>query len=308
MGCTNSIGGEIVKFESGKRIRIGHVLGEGAFSFVYMGSSGNEKYAIKKVFIQSSTFERSVRAEIDAFKRFRHANILEMVDVVEHDNMGRGTVVYMLFPLAKSGNLRELLNNNLNGTSKRPNLKSILSDYRDICCALNLLHTFTPSYIHQDIKPENILISNGKPLLTDFGSVRQASIYIETRAEALALAEEAAQFCTVSYRAPELFDPPRGCKLDTRTDVWSLGCLLFAWYYGYSPFECEFNDNGTLRVVECTHLRVLNKIPTPIKKTAEDLSILTLCEDILKQDMSSRMFTADIITRLEAVMFTSDDV
>ena len=43
------------------------------------------------------------------------------------------------------------------------------------------------------------------------------------------------------YRSPELFDPPLGLTLDARTDIWSAGCLLFAWWYGYSPFECEFN-------------------------------------------------------------------
>ena len=42
------------------------------------------------------------------------------------------------------------------------------------------------------------------------------------------------------YRPPELFDPAVGSVLDCRTDVWSLGCLLFAWWYGNSPFESEF--------------------------------------------------------------------
>ena len=42
------------------------------------------------------------------------------------------------------------------------------------------------------------------------------------------------------YRPPELFDPAIDMVLDCRTDIWSLGCLLFAWWYGYSPFESEF--------------------------------------------------------------------
>ena len=57
-----------------------------------------------------------------------------------------------------------------------------------------------------------------------------------------------------------------------RTDVWAIGCLLFAWYYGYSPFECEFIENtSNVRVVECTHLRVLSKVPSPTKKTMDDI-------------------------------------
>jgi serine/threonine kinase 16 len=159
--------------------------------------------------------------------------------------------------------------------------------------------------VHQDIKPENILISDeGKPLLTDFGSVRLAEIAVTNRAQALAVADEAASFCTVSYRAPELFDPPKGCKLDTRTDVWGLGCLLFAWWFGLSPWECEFSENGRVRVVDCSHSRVLSKMPRPIKPTKEDAVILDNCEWILEKNFTVRVFTADIIKRLQESLET----
>ena len=72
-------------------------------------------------------------------------------------------------------------------------------------------------------------------MLTDFGSVRLANLTINTRSDSLQLADEAAQYCTMSYRAPELFDPPRSSSLDSRTDVWGIGCLLFSWWFGYSP-------------------------------------------------------------------------
>eukprot|EP01035_Chromulina_nebulosa_P020003 gene20003-25976_t len=125
----------------------------------------------------------------------------------------------------------------------------MLIDYKQILEAVNLLHSYQPSYIHQDIKPENILIdSDGTPLLTDFGSVRLAEIHITSRKQALIVSEEAAQFCSMAYRAPELFDPPNETKLDSRTDVWSLGCLVFAWWFGYSPFESEFNESEVDKV------------------------------------------------------------
>ena len=135
---------------------IGAVLGEGAFSFVYLGYCGTEKYAVKKVFVQSASFEKSVKAEIESFNRFRHDNILEMLDVFEEDDMGRGGIVYMLFPLVKNGNLRNALNKMINGECARPSLNSILNDFRDICCAINVLHIYSPPYVHQDIKPEVI--------------------------------------------------------------------------------------------------------------------------------------------------------
>jgi len=213
-------------------------------------------------------------------------------------------------------------------------LVSTLTQYLKICNAFNMLHTHTPAaYVHQDVKPENILISapsctsytdstgraraqyssfsssspspsssyvdnmnnssdssahgmmmmadddveggtfsgnsngnsssssggsgtdkwyggHGEPLLTDFGSVRLADVSITSRTDSLRVADEAAQFCTVSYRAPELFDPPKGSTLDTRTDVWGLGCLLFCMWFGYSPYECTFMQ-GVIKVADC---------------------------------------------------------
>ena len=49
-----------------------------------------------------------------------------------------------------------------------------------------------------------------------------------------------------------------------RTDVWALGCLLFAWWFGYSPFECEFYGQA-IKVVECSSLRVLSSVPRSAK-------------------------------------------
>ena len=102
----------------------------------------------------------------------------------------------------------------------------------------------------------------------DFGSAGKVTYSLKSRSDVLRLTELAAQHCTMPYRAPELFDggvrhgidePP----VDGRVDVWSLGCLLFGMMYGSSPFEVEFRRDGTVRIVECTHLRVLGPVPAP---------------------------------------------
>ncbi len=97
-------------------------------------------------------------------------------------------VVYMLFPLMQRGSLRDVLNERMNDHGLKISLLEVISDFVAICEALNVLHTFKPAYVHQDIKPENILIGNdGKPYLTDFGSVRLADVPIRDRSKVMCL-------------------------------------------------------------------------------------------------------------------------
>lgn len=80
-----------------------------------------------------------------------------------------------------------------------------------------------------------------------------------------------------------------------------MGCLLFAWWFGYSPFECEFQGDA-VRVVECSALRTLAGIPRPRKPSAEDTVVLQLTEWILDKDFSVRPFTTDILERLRTTL------
>jgi hypothetical protein len=83
--------------------------------------------------------------------------------------------------------------------------------------------------------------------------------------------------------------------------VWSLGCLLFAWWFGYSPFECEFVGD-TIRVVECSSLRVLAAIPRPATPTRADAVVLQVVEWILVKDCAVRPYTSDVIERVREVL------
>ncbi|RYH03731.1 hypothetical protein EON65_47105 [archaeon] len=115
------------------------------------------------------------------------------------------------------------------------------------------------------------------------------------------IADEAAEFCTASYRSPELYDPIKGMQLDCRTDVWALGCLLFAWWFGYSPFECEFIYNtNRVRVVECSALRILANVPQPYtyRSSADDRLVYDLTDSILQKNLALRMFVPEIVAKV----------
>ncbi|KAI1821266.1 serine/threonine protein kinase/TGF-beta stimulated factor [Xylaria intraflava] len=102
------------------------------------------------------------------------------------------------------------------------------------------------SYAHRDIKPGNIMIddSGSQPIIMDLGSIADSPIAITSRSLAIATQDIAAEHSTMPYRAPELFDVKTGTVIDTKVDIWSLGCTLYACLIGKSPFEMRSDETG----------------------------------------------------------------
>ncbi|KOS18819.1 Serine/threonine-protein kinase ppk13 [Escovopsis weberi] len=102
------------------------------------------------------------------------------------------------------------------------------------------------SYAHRDIKPGNIMIddSGSVPILMDLGSVAPSPVSVTSQSLALQIQDTAAEHSTMPYRAPELFDVRAGTVIDTKTDIWSIGCTLFACLVGKSPFELRSDETG----------------------------------------------------------------
>lgn len=102
------------------------------------------------------------------------------------------------------------------------------------------------AYAHRDIKPGNIMIADDghTPILMDLGSLAPSPTPVTSRSLALQVQDQAAEHSTMPYRAPELFDVKTGSVIDTKVDIWSLGCTLYACLVGKSPFEARSDETG----------------------------------------------------------------
>ena len=90
-----------------------------------------------------------------------------------------------------------------------------------------------------------MIADDGKtPILMDLGSLAPSPTPITSRSLALAVQDTAAEHSTMPYRAPELFDVKTGSIIDTKVDIWSLGCTLYACLVGKSPFEARSEETG----------------------------------------------------------------
>lgn len=90
-----------------------------------------------------------------------------------------------------------------------------------------------------------------EPIIVDLGSCAEAREQICGQHDAQRLQDWAEERCSIVYRAPELFNVQSYCMIDERTDIWSLGCVLYAICFFKCPFDpiYEKGDSVALAVL-----------------------------------------------------------
>ena len=130
------------------------MIAEGGFSYVYKArDSKHTNYALKKIIVQSPEAELDVNKEVEMLMRFRHANIIELLESC-FIREGSTQVAYLLFPYYEKS-LRYILDEAHGRDMKIPLLK-ILKQFKDVCEAVEVIHD--QNFVHNDIKPENVLV------------------------------------------------------------------------------------------------------------------------------------------------------
>jgi len=155
--------------------------------------------------------------EIDIAARLTHPHILPLHDSGEADGL-----LYYVMPYVEGESLRGRLNR-----ERQLPLEDALHITAEVADALDYAHSH--DVLHRDIKPENILFQSGHAVVSDFGIARALGVAGVSRVTGTGIAVG-----TPGYMSPE---QARGVEQpDGRSDLYSLGCVLYEMLAGDPPF------------------------------------------------------------------------
>lgn len=204
-----------------ERYAIEHEVGRGGMATVYLAQDlrHGRPVALKVLhpeLAMSLGSERFLR-EIQIAARLQHPHIVPL-----YDSGQAGELLYYVMPFIEGESLRQLL-------ERKPQLalEDAVRIARAVASALDYAHR--QKIVHRDIKPENVMLSEGEPMVTDFGIAKAV-----TAAVAGSLTQTGTTIGTPTYMSPEQASGEP--ELDARSDIYSLGAMLYEMIGGTAPF------------------------------------------------------------------------
>jgi serine/threonine protein kinase/dipeptidyl aminopeptidase/acylaminoacyl peptidase len=229
-------------------------IGAGGMGEVYLARDNrlDRRVALKflpSYFTQDGERLRRFQQEARAASALNHPNILTIHEVGQFDSTH-----YIATEYVEGESLRDHINR---GPSKITDALAIASQ---VAGALATAHQ--AGIVHRDVKPENIMLrQDGIVKVVDFGLAKLTARRVnESEASTVVNTDDGIVIGTAQYMSPE---QARGAKVDARTDIWSLGCVLYEMLTGRSPFAQPTPGD----VIVC----ILERDPPPLARYAGDI-------------------------------------
>jgi serine/threonine-protein kinase len=206
----------------GDRYRLERETGAGGMAVVFLATDLKHDRAVALKVLRPELSgavgsDRFLR-EIEVAAQLSHPNILPLYDSGEASGM-----LYYVMPFVEGETLRDRL-----AREKQLSLDEALTITREIADALSYAHS--RGIVHRDIKPENVLLQSGHAVVADFGIARALSTAGERALTATGLVVG-----TPQYMSPE--QSTGMGDVDARSDIYSLGCVLYEMLSGEPPYR-----------------------------------------------------------------------
>lgn len=259
------------------RYRAETVIGAGAAGTVYSGvdTLTGEQIAIKilradLIASMPELLDRFYR-EGEALRRLNHPNIVKVLTTVNENNQH-----YIIMEYIGGGSLAELIKK-----QHQLAVEQVISLGIELSDALARAHYL--GIIHRDLKPGNILIDeNGSPRLSDFGLAWVTGMPAITTSGSI--------LGTFPYLSPEACSNQ---ALDPRTDIWSLGIILYEMLTGCLPFSGE-SPFDIIWTIKNNPLPEMSDFREGIPAALEDLIATMLKKDAAARPSSARQVGAQL--------------
>lgn len=249
--------------------RIEKLLGRGGMGAVYAGINDEtgERAALKVLAAHLSDhtdFRDRFSGEVETLKKLRHPNIVQLLAWGEE-----GDHLFYVMELVEGRSLQDEMQ-----SGRRYDWREVAKIGVDVCRALK--HAHDSGVIHRDLKPANLLIDRQNQVkLTDFGI---AKLYGGTQITAAG-----GVLGTADYMSPEQAE---GKSVNARSDLYSLGSVLYALLAGHPPFAAK-------SLAEVIHNLRFEK-PTPLRRLAPETpeAFESIINQLLEKDPAKRVASA----------------
>ena len=266
-------------------------LGGGGMARVFVATETRLRRAVV-VKVLSSELAAGVSAdrferEIQLAASLQQANIVPLLSAGDTDG-----IPYYTMPFVDGESLRARL-----ARDGRLGIGECVSILRDVARALSYAHAH--GIVHRDIKPDNVLLSHGAAVVSDFGIAKALSA-ARTQAGAGTLTQAGTAIGTPAYMAPEQI--AADTSADHRVDVYAFGCVAYELLSGRTPFA-----DASQQKVMAAHL---STAPRPITELRPETppSLAALVMRCLGKEPGARPASADELqSALEAVVTPSGE-
>ena len=273
------------------RYEIRSKIGEGGMGKVYLAEDTRlkRKVALKLLPVELTTNQNRLRRfeqEARAVSALNHPNIITIHEIGEMDGLR-----FIVSEFIEGRTLRERM------AGERLKLPVVLDVAAQVAGALAAAHA--ARIVHRDIKPENIMLrGDGLVKVLDFGLAKlmEASrppVGSQLPTAARLKTEPGLVMGTPIYMSPE---QARGLEIDARTDVWSLGVILYEMLAGHPPFSGETTSHILVSILE--------REPPLLAKLAPDVpaELQRIARKALAKDRDERYQTArDLLIDLKSL-------